>query len=191
MWKTFGKSLCFALPSGFMKEREVQTEIPLSRTCLMSGKHRGCSQHIWHLNPCRSWDAIQLPASSTELFGWFWKDLSTVSTPATYLTWRPPEGAVLSIWSHLLQCWKFQVNSYLLPPNAWPINSFVNSFLKCKYLKRGKAFLISHEILRARKHKPHWVLPMRFFIHHPPYYSLSLSPADRVKLTPSGVKWLA
>ena len=100
----------FVLPSGFMKEREVQTEISLSRTCLMSGKHRGCSQHIWHLNPCRSWYAIQLSC----LLHWaLWvilrKGLSTVSTPATYLTWRPPEGAVLSIWSHLLQCWKFQV----------------------------------------------------------------------------------
>ena len=58
--KLLGNRFVFALPSGFMKEREVQTEIPLSRTCLMSGKHRGCSQHIWHLNPCRSWDAIQL-----------------------------------------------------------------------------------------------------------------------------------
>lgn len=104
--KLLGNRFVFALPSGFMKEREVQTEIPLSRTCLMSGKHRGCSQHIWHLNPCRSWDAIQLSC----LLHWaLWvilkKDLSTVSTPATYLTWRPPEGAVLSIWSHLLQCW--------------------------------------------------------------------------------------
>ena len=117
MWKTWGIAILFVLPSGFMKEREVQTEIPLSRTSLMSGKHRGCSQHIWHLNPCRSWDAIQLSC----LLHWALGDSEKACPPSAHQPRSCHEGlqrAPFFPYDPISSSVESSKIDYLLPPNA-------------------------------------------------------------------------
>ena len=112
-----GESLFFLFcqVDSWRKERFKQKS-PSAGTPLMSGKHRGCSQHIWHLNPCRSWDAIQLSC-----LHWALGDSEKACPPSAHQPRSWHEGlqrAPFFPYDPISSSVESSKLDYLLPPNA-------------------------------------------------------------------------